>query len=100
MTGKVGLLSKAFLLLSRVLALMRWAESPHYASVTVSHYFCFICLQQLYNWDSYFISLGLLVDGQVDMAQGMVEHFVFEIKHYGKVRYEFSRLVAILIFLV
>ncbi|KAF8340465.1 glycoside hydrolase family 37 protein [Cantharellus anzutake] len=40
---------------------------------------------ELYNWDSYFISLGLLVDGQVDMAQGMVEHFVFEIKHYGKI---------------
>ncbi|KAF9514597.1 glycoside hydrolase family 37 protein [Hydnum rufescens UP504] len=39
----------------------------------------------LYNWDSYFISLGLLVDGQVDMAQGMVDHFVFEIKHYGKI---------------
>jgi alpha,alpha-trehalase len=39
----------------------------------------------LYNWDSYFISLGLLVDGKVEMAQGMVEHFIFEIKHYGKV---------------
>jgi len=40
---------------------------------------------QLYNWDSYFISLGLLVDGQVEMAKGMVDHFVFEIKHYGKI---------------
>ena len=40
---------------------------------------------QLYNWDSYFISLGLLVDGYVDMAKGMVEHFIFEIKHYGKI---------------
>jgi hypothetical protein len=29
--------------------------------------------------------LGLLVDGQVEMAQGMVEHFIFEIKHYNKV---------------
>lgn len=38
---------------------------------------------ELYNWDSYFISLGLLVDGKVDMAKGMVEHFIFEIKHYG-----------------
>jgi hypothetical protein len=40
---------------------------------------------ELYNWDSYFISLGLLVDGKVDMAKGMVEHFIFEIKHYGKI---------------
>lgn len=40
---------------------------------------------ELYNWDSYFISLGLLVDGYVEMARGMVEHFIFEIKHYGKI---------------
>ncbi|KAJ7285295.1 alpha,alpha-trehalase-neutral trehalase [Mycena rebaudengoi] len=31
---------------------------------------------ELYNWDSYFITLGLL---------GMVDHFIFEIKHYGKI---------------
>ncbi|KAF9041963.1 glycoside hydrolase family 37 protein [Hymenopellis radicata] len=40
---------------------------------------------ELYNWDSYFISLGLLVDGQISMAKGMVDHFIFEIKHYGKI---------------
>ncbi|KAJ7592887.1 alpha,alpha-trehalase-neutral trehalase [Mycena floridula] len=40
---------------------------------------------ELYNWDSYFITLGLLVDGQVAMARGMVDHFIFEIKHYGKI---------------
>ncbi|KAF8492628.1 alpha,alpha-trehalase-neutral trehalase [Russula emetica] len=40
---------------------------------------------ELYNWDSYFISLGLLVDGQVQMAKGIVDHFVFEIKHYNKI---------------
>jgi alpha,alpha-trehalase len=40
---------------------------------------------QLYNWDSYFIALGLIVDGHIDMAKGMVEHFIFEIKHYNKV---------------
>ncbi|KAF9000656.1 alpha,alpha-trehalase-neutral trehalase [Cyathus striatus] len=27
---------------------------------------------ELYNWDSYFIALGLLVDGQVSMAKGML----------------------------
>ncbi|KAK7016348.1 trehalase-domain-containing protein [Favolaschia claudopus] len=40
---------------------------------------------ELYNWDSYFITLGLLVDGQVSLAQGMVDHLIFEIKHYGKI---------------
>lgn len=44
-----------------------------------------LLIWQLYNWDSYFISLGLLVDGYIDMAKGMVEHFIFEIKHYGKI---------------
>lgn len=40
---------------------------------------------ELYNWDSYFISLGLVVDDMVDMAKGIVEHFIFNIKHYHKV---------------
>ncbi|GAA5852877.1 hypothetical protein JCM5353_001228, partial [Sporobolomyces roseus] len=34
---------------------------------------------------SYFISLGLLADGYVDLAKGIVEHFLFEIKHYKKI---------------
>jgi len=29
--------------------------------------------------------LGLLVDGQVNLAKGMVDHFIFEIKHYNKI---------------
>ncbi|BGP14321.1 hypothetical protein JCM10213_004448 [Rhodosporidiobolus nylandii] len=40
---------------------------------------------ELYNWDSYFISLGLLADGHVELAKGIVEHFLFEIKHYKKI---------------
>lgn len=40
---------------------------------------------ELYNWDSYFISLGLVVDNMVDLAKGTVDHFIFEIKHYGKI---------------
>ncbi|PWZ00833.1 LOW QUALITY PROTEIN: putative neutral trehalase [Testicularia cyperi] len=40
---------------------------------------------ELYNWDSYFISLGLVVDNLVELAQGTVDHFIFEIKHYGKI---------------
>ncbi|KAA1083428.1 alpha,alpha-trehalase nth1 [Puccinia graminis f. sp. tritici] len=40
---------------------------------------------ELYNWDSYFISIGLLIDDHLELAQGIVEHFVFEINHYGKI---------------
>ncbi|SCV67679.1 BQ2448_5290 [Microbotryum intermedium] len=40
---------------------------------------------ELYYWDSYFVSLGLISDGHIDLARGIVEHFLFEIKHYGKI---------------
>ncbi|KAJ5640614.1 Neutral trehalase [Penicillium herquei] len=40
---------------------------------------------ELYGWDSYMESLGLLVSDRVDLAKGMVVNFCFEIKHYGKV---------------
>ncbi|TPX72620.1 alpha,alpha-trehalase [Chytriomyces confervae] len=38
-----------------------------------------------YGWDSYFEALGLIVDGRIDLAQGMLENFVYEIEHYGKI---------------
>jgi alpha,alpha-trehalase len=38
---------------------------------------------EMYGWDSYFIILGLLRDGRVDVARGMVENFFYEIEHYG-----------------
>ncbi len=40
---------------------------------------------ELYGWDSYFEALGLLHDGRVDLAQAMVEHFLYEITHYGQI---------------
>jgi len=40
---------------------------------------------EMYGWDSYFIIRGLLRDNRVDLAQGMVENFFFEIEHYGAV---------------
>ena len=40
---------------------------------------------EMYGWDSYFIVRGLLEDGRVDLARGMVENFFFEIEHYGTV---------------
>jgi len=35
---------------------------------------------EMYGWDSYFETLGLLVDGKIDLARGMVENFIYEIK--------------------
>jgi alpha,alpha-trehalase len=40
---------------------------------------------EMYGWDSYFIILGLLADGRVPLAQGMVENFFFEIENYGSI---------------
>jgi alpha,alpha-trehalase len=40
---------------------------------------------EMYGWDSYFIIRGLLQDGRIDLARGMVENFFFEIEHYGTV---------------
>jgi alpha,alpha-trehalase len=40
---------------------------------------------EMYGWDSYFIIRGLLRDGRLDLARGMVENFFFEIEHYGAV---------------
>lgn len=38
---------------------------------------------ELYGWDSYFTSLGLLESGRVDLARDIVYHFIFMINHYG-----------------
>jgi alpha,alpha-trehalase len=40
---------------------------------------------EMYGWDSYFIIRGLVRDGRIDLARGMVENFFFEIEHYGNV---------------
>lgn len=40
---------------------------------------------ELYGWDSYMESLGLIVNGKVHLAKSMVENFCFCIKHYGKI---------------
>ncbi|MCI0707842.1 MAG: alpha,alpha-trehalase [Ignavibacteriae bacterium] len=40
---------------------------------------------EMYGWDSYFIVLGLLQDNRIELAQGMVDNFVYEITHYGKI---------------
>jgi len=40
---------------------------------------------ELYGWDSYMESLGLLINDRVDLVKSMVTHFCFCIKHYGKI---------------
>ncbi len=40
---------------------------------------------ELYCWDSYFITLGLLQDGRTDLARGMADNFLYEVRHYGKI---------------
>lgn len=40
---------------------------------------------EMYGWDSYFIVLGLLQDGRVELAKAMVDNFVYEINHYGAI---------------
>jgi len=40
---------------------------------------------ELYGWDSYMESLGLLISNRVDLVKPMVQHFCFCIKHYNKI---------------
>ena len=38
---------------------------------------------ELYGWDSYFILLGLLRDGELTLAKNIVDNFIYQIEHYG-----------------
>jgi alpha,alpha-trehalase len=40
---------------------------------------------EMYGWDSYFIQVGLLHDGELDRARDMVENFLYQITHYGTI---------------
>ncbi len=40
---------------------------------------------EMYGWDSFFEVLGLLQDKRIDLAKAMVDNFVYEINHYGKI---------------
>ena len=40
---------------------------------------------EMYGWDSYFIQVGLLRDGEVDMARNMADNFIYQINNYGKI---------------
>src|SRR5579884_4101927 len=40
---------------------------------------------EMYGWDSFFIQLGLLRDGDTDLAKDMADNFLYEIRNYGKI---------------
>lgn len=40
---------------------------------------------EMYGWDSYFIQVGLLLDGEIDLAKNMIDNFLYQVEHYGKV---------------
>ncbi|HWP44298.1 MAG TPA: trehalase family glycosidase [Blastocatellia bacterium] len=40
---------------------------------------------EMYGWDSYFIQVGLLRDGETELAKAMVDNFLYQIEHYGKI---------------
>lgn len=40
---------------------------------------------EMYGWDSYFESVGLLIDEKFELVKGMIENFEYQIKHYGKI---------------
>lgn len=40
---------------------------------------------EMYGWDSYFESVGLLLDKKFNLVKGMIENFEYQINHYGKI---------------
>ena len=40
---------------------------------------------EMYGWDSYMESIGLIANERSDLAKSMVSNFCFSIKHYGKI---------------
>jgi alpha,alpha-trehalase len=40
---------------------------------------------EMYGWDSYFTLLGLVRDGELELAKQMTDNLIYEIEHYGMV---------------
>jgi alpha,alpha-trehalase len=40
---------------------------------------------EMYGWDSFFIQMGLLRDGEVELAKDLADNFLYEVRAYGKV---------------
>src|SRR5579863_1655985 len=40
---------------------------------------------EMYGWDSFFIQMGLLRDGDVELARDLADNLLYEVREYGKV---------------
>ena len=40
---------------------------------------------EMYGWDSYFVHVGLLRDGEIALAKDMADDLLYEIRQYGKI---------------
>jgi alpha,alpha-trehalase len=40
---------------------------------------------EMYGWDSYFESVGLMLDGKEDLVVSMIKNFTYQIMNYGKI---------------
>jgi alpha,alpha-trehalase len=40
---------------------------------------------EMYGWDSYFIQVGLVRDGEIELAKDTVDNFLYEIENYGRI---------------
>jgi len=40
---------------------------------------------EMYGWDSYFIQIGLLRDGETELARDLADNFLYEIREYGRI---------------
>ena len=40
---------------------------------------------EMYGWDSYFTQVGLVRDNEMVLAKNMVDNFLYQIEHYGKI---------------
>ncbi|HKQ51045.1 MAG TPA: trehalase family glycosidase [Pyrinomonadaceae bacterium] len=40
---------------------------------------------EMYGWDSYFIQVGLVQDGEHELAKNTVDNFLYEIENYGRI---------------
>jgi alpha,alpha-trehalase len=40
---------------------------------------------EMYGWDSYFISLGLLIDDKIEKAIAIADNFKYQVIYYGKI---------------
>ena len=37
---------------------------------------------EMYGWDSYFIQVGLLRDGEIELAKNMIDNFLYQVENY------------------